>query len=161
MDSGQSNHYYTLILPVIILYLDGKHRVKLEKFRAREEGLWQYMCESFVFNLLLWLPLLNGRVFDIMTVNLITSLVCLLSCLSVQNKVGHSPWNKVVWQWGSFFRDWGMEIKQLKLLTLKCSRSCLIKERGQRPGGGVGGGGRRPKKVLLSTINQLHKGFNN
>ena len=34
-----------------------------------------------------------------------------------------------------------MEIKQLKLLTLKCSRSCLIKERGQRPGGGVGGGG--------------------
>ena len=140
MDSGQSNHYYTLILPVIILYLDGKHRVKLEKFRAREEGLWQYMCESFVFNLLSQLPLLNGRVFDIMTINLIPSLLCLLSCLSVQNKVGHSPWNKVVWQWGSFFREWGIEIKQLKLLKFKRPRSCLLKGRGQR---GRGGGGHR------------------
>ena len=43
-----------------------------------------------------------------------------------------------------------MEIKQLKLLTLKCSRSCLIKERGQRPGGGVGGGG--GKKAIESFI---------
>lgn len=136
MDSGQSNHYYTLILPVIILYLDGKHRVKLEKFRAREEGLWQYMCESFVFTLLLWLPLLNGRVFDIMTVNLIPSLVCLLSCLSMRNKVGDNLWNKVVWQWGSFFRDWAMEIKQLRLLNFKCPMSCLIKGKGQREGGG-------------------------
>ena len=47
-----------------------------------------------------------------------------------------------------FYRDWRMEIKQLKLLTLKCSRSCLIKERGQRPGGRVGGG----KKAIESFI---------
>lgn len=136
MDSGQGNHYYTLILPVIILYLDGKHRVKLEKFRAREEGLWHYICESFVFNLLSQLPLLNGRVFDIMTVNLIPSLLCLLSCPSVRNKVGDKPWNKVEWQWGSYFRDWAMEIKQLRLLKFKCPMSCLIKGKGQREGGG-------------------------